>query len=57
MGYAGLELLPEQDIPEVFYILAPAYWGQGYAAELAVAILEYGFRQCGLPQIGALFDP
>jgi RimJ/RimL family protein N-acetyltransferase len=57
MAYAGLEFLPERAIPEVFYILAPAYWGQGYATELAEALLEYGFRECGLRQIGASFDP
>jgi RimJ/RimL family protein N-acetyltransferase len=57
MAYAGLEFLPERDIPEVFYILAPAYWGHGYATELAAALLEYGFRACDLPQIGASFDP
>jgi RimJ/RimL family protein N-acetyltransferase len=57
MGHAGMEFLPERDIPEVFYILAQDYWRQGYATELATALIEYAFRRCGLLRIGASFDP
>ncbi|HMQ56247.1 MAG TPA: GNAT family N-acetyltransferase [Anaerolineae bacterium] len=57
IGYGGLELLPVREGPELFYIFAPAYWGQGYATEVAAAIVEYGFNRCGLPAIGASFDP
>lgn len=57
MGYGGLEYLPGREIPEVAYILAPAYWGQGYASEIAQAIVNYAFHTLGLPRIGASFDP
>lgn len=57
MGYGGLEYLPGRDIPEVAYILAPAYWGQGYASEIAQAIVAYAFNILCLPRIGASFDP
>jgi [ribosomal protein S5]-alanine N-acetyltransferase len=57
LGYGGLEYLPERNVPEVFYIFPPAYWGQGYATEFARAAVRYGFEQCNLPAIGASFDP
>lgn len=56
-GFGGLEMVPEHQTPEVAYIFAPAYWGRGLATEFATAALEYGFRTCHLPEIGASFDP
>lgn len=57
IGYGGLEYLPERTIPEVFYIFPPLQWGKGLATEIAAAILDYGFKQLGIPAIGASFDP
>ncbi len=57
IGYGGLEYLPERTIPEVFYIFPPSQWGKGLATEVAAAILDYGFKQLGIPAIGASFDP
>lgn len=57
IGYGGLEYLPERTIPEVFYIFLPSHWGKGLATEVAAAILDYGFKQLGIPEIGASFDP
>lgn len=38
---------------EIGWTLAEAYWGQGYAAEAARAVLGFGFGTLGLPVIFA----
>lgn len=40
-------------VPEVGYMLARAYWGQGYAVEAAYACLRMGFASLALPEIFA----
>jgi len=39
---------------QVGYILFPKYWRLGYATEMSVALLRYGFTQMQLPQIVAI---
>ena len=46
----------EPDI-QVGYILYPEYWGRGYATEMCVGLLRYGFATLGLPRIVAITDP
>lgn len=43
----------EPDI-QVGYALFQEAWGRGYATEMAVRLLEYGFRDLALPQIVAI---
>jgi RimJ/RimL family protein N-acetyltransferase len=43
----------EPDI-QVGYALHRDAWGQGYATEMAVRLLRYGFEDLGLPQIVAI---
>ncbi|HEX2926258.1 MAG TPA: GNAT family protein, partial [Ruminiclostridium sp.] len=38
---------------EVGYFLLPAYWGRGYATELADTLLDFGFTRLGLHKISA----
>lgn len=57
IGQGGLNRIRETGEVEVDYILAKAYWGQGYATEVARASLWYGFEQIGLPQIIGLVVP
>jgi RimJ/RimL family protein N-acetyltransferase len=38
------------------YLLFPEFWGRGYATEMAIAVLRYGFRELHLPRIHALTD-
>ena len=40
-------------VSEVGYMLARAYWGQGYAVEAAYACLRMGFTSLALPEIFA----
>lgn len=43
-----------EDIPvEVGYVLDKAYWGKGYATELAQSCLDYGFDKLWLKEIVA----
>jgi RimJ/RimL family protein N-acetyltransferase len=42
---------------EVAYLLARAYWGQGFGTEAAQAILDYGFEQLHLSRLICLIDP
>ena len=43
----------EADI-QVGYALAAEAWGRGYATEMSVRLLQYGFADLGLPQIVAI---
>ena len=41
---------------QVGYLLFSQYWGLGYATEMSIAILRYGFSVLGLPEIFAITD-
>ncbi len=43
----------EPDI-QVGYALAAEAWGRGYATEMSVRLLQYGFEDLGLPRIVAI---
>jgi ribosomal-protein-alanine N-acetyltransferase len=55
IGYAGIRSLEGQ--PELVYLLAKRYWGQGLATEAAVACLRYGFEEKRFDSILALTRP
>ena len=42
---------------EIGYVLHPAYWGQGFATEMANVLLAFGFEQLGMHRIFATCDP
>jgi len=42
---------------ELGYVLHPAYWGRGYATEVARRLLHFGFTTLGLHRISATCDP
>lgn len=62
VGFAGLRDWDDPEAsgpgrPEVLYGLDPRFWRQGLAFEAAVAVLRFGFDECGLPAIDGGIDP
>ncbi|MFD1931749.1 GNAT family N-acetyltransferase [Nonomuraea mangrovi] len=55
IGTAGLRPLEDLGL-EVFYSLAPAAWGRGYATEAARAVVEHALGPLGLPEVLAEVD-
>ena len=55
IGFGGLRSL--HGTPEVVYHFAKAYWGQGYATEMARASLRFGFDQHRFGRIVAITKP
>lgn len=55
LGTAGLRPLEDLGI-EVFYSLAPAAWGHGYATEVARAVVQYALGHLGLQEMFAEID-
>lgn len=55
----GLHLLNHiqgETIVQVGYVLTSAHWGQGYASEMCVALLRYGFANLRLPTISGITE-
>lgn len=46
---------PYNRCAEIGYVLNPAYWGRGLAAEAVRAVLDFGFRRLSLHRIDARF--
>ena len=58
IGGATLRMLDlEPDAGELGYTLHPQAWGQGFATELARALIEYGFTELQLRRIWATCRP
>jgi RimJ/RimL family protein N-acetyltransferase len=55
IGTAGLRPLEELGL-EIFYSLAPASWGCGYATEAARAVVAHALGTLGLPEVLAEVD-
>ena len=55
IGFGGLRSL--YGTPEIVYHLAKAYWGKGYASEMARAALRFGFQERGFERIVAIIKP
>ncbi|MEU7896999.1 GNAT family N-acetyltransferase [Nonomuraea sp. NPDC049152] len=55
VGTAGLRPLEDLGL-EIFYSLAPAAWGKGYATEAARAVVEHALGPLGLPEVLAEVD-
>lgn len=53
----GMHLLNHirgESIIQVGYILDQPFWGKGYATEMAIALMRYGFTDLALPGIAAI---
>jgi [ribosomal protein S5]-alanine N-acetyltransferase len=55
IGTAGLRPLEDLGL-EIFYSLAPGWWGRGYATEAARAVVEHALDTLGLPEVLAEVD-
>ena len=53
IGSIGLMLSQPHDSAEMGYWIGKPYWNQGYGAEAAGAVLQYGFEQLGLNRVYA----
>jgi [ribosomal protein S5]-alanine N-acetyltransferase len=54
IGFHLLNHIQGESIIQVGYRLFRKHWGQGYATEMTVALLEYGYRRLGLERISAI---
>lgn len=58
IGFAGFARPSDRPgVIELIYALAPAYWGKGYATEIAGGIVAAGFERFGMTRIEATVDP
>ena len=54
IGSCGIRRKPENDWEaDIGFDLVPEYWGQGYATEAALAIVDFGFRELELHRISS----
>jgi RimJ/RimL family protein N-acetyltransferase len=53
-GFHLLNHIRGESIIQVGYALAKSAWGKGYATEMAVAVLRYGFLDLKLPCIAGM---
>lgn len=59
IGFAGLvecSILGQQDY-EIGFVLGKDYWGKGYASEIGLGQISYGFKQLGCDRLLALVAP
>lgn len=56
IGMHLLNHIQGESLIQVGYSLFPRYWGRGYATEMSIALLRYGFAHMKLAQITALTD-
>ena len=56
-GGIGIHSDARQPRAEMGYWVGRAFWGNGYAAEAAQAIVKFGFEIMGLQRIGAMHFP
>ncbi|MBC5994967.1 GNAT family N-acetyltransferase [Pontibacter cellulosilyticus] len=57
IGACGFSSVEEGHLKaEIGFWILPAYWGKGYIAEAAKAIIEYGFNEMHLNRIEAIVE-
>jgi RimJ/RimL family protein N-acetyltransferase len=52
-GSVGLGLSPEHNFAELGYWIGRPFWGNGYATEAAVALVDFAFGSLGLNRINS----
>jgi [ribosomal protein S5]-alanine N-acetyltransferase len=56
IGFTGFWKFPHPPEIQLIYALAPEFWGQGFATEMAEAMVEYGFQVYGFESIDTYID-
>jgi RimJ/RimL family protein N-acetyltransferase len=56
VGFCGLRPLDYAPGVEVLYGISPSRWGEGFATEVALAMLRYAFEEAGLDRIVGIAD-
>ncbi len=56
-GLVHLDYNDQQPDIEIGYDLLKAYWGKGYATELAKALIDWGFKRLSIDRIVAVTRP
>jgi len=54
--FCGLRPLDNAPEVEVLYGIAPSRWGEGFATEVALAMVRYGFEEAGFDRILGIAD-
>jgi ribosomal-protein-alanine N-acetyltransferase len=54
IGFHLLNHIQGETLIQVGYRLFRRHWGRGYATEMTVALLDYGYRRLGLESISAI---
>lgn len=57
IGFHLLNHIRGETLIQVGYRLLPSFWGRGYATEMSVALLRYGYAELGLPSLCAITHP
>lgn len=50
-------LVGRQEFPELGFMISQNYWGQGFATEVAAAVIQFGFLDLNFSKIVAVTDP
>ncbi|MDE2150687.1 MAG: GNAT family N-acetyltransferase, partial [Gammaproteobacteria bacterium] len=56
IGFHLLNHIQGETLIQVGYCLFRRHWGRGYATEMSVALLRYGFARLELPVISGITD-
>lgn len=56
IGQHLLNHIHGESLVQVGYLLFPEYWGRGYATEMSVRLLRYGFAELGIERIAGITD-
>ncbi|SEO11182.1 N-acetyltransferase [Cryobacterium sp. TMT1-3] len=57
VGYCGVIRAPDRDFDELTYVFHQKAWGNGYATEVGIGMLDHVFRISSLGSISATIEP
>ena len=57
IGMCGIIKRDNMENPDIGFALLPAFYGKGYAVEIASATLSYAIHELGIPKVAAITLP